>query len=137
MPVASERPLAHPAPKQYSFSVPEFISRGRALWSVVALGAVLRLAALGHKSFWLDEITSVAIVQRPGAAFWHFLWHEEGNMAMYYVLLRPWLHFGSSEAVARLLSVLPGVLSIPLMYLLGQTSVRPPHRNTRRSTIRA
>jgi hypothetical protein len=59
------------------------------LWSVVALGAVLRLVALGHKSFWLDEIASIAIVQRPSAAFWHFLWHEEGNMAMYYLLLRP------------------------------------------------
>ncbi|HEY5175376.1 MAG TPA: glycosyltransferase family 39 protein [Terriglobales bacterium] len=95
------------------------------LWSVVALGAVLRLVALGHKSFWLDEIASVAIVQRPSAAFWHFLWHAEGNMAMYYVLLRPWLHFGNSEAIVRLLSVLPGVLSIPLMYLLGKRLFGP------------
>jgi 4-amino-4-deoxy-L-arabinose transferase-like glycosyltransferase len=95
------------------------------LWLVVALGAVLRLVALGHKSFWLDEITSVAIVQQPSAAFWHFLWHEEGNMAMYYVLLRPWLHFGNSEAIIRLLSVLPGVLSIPLMYLLGKRLFGP------------
>jgi mannosyltransferase len=95
------------------------------LWSLVALGAVLRLVALGHKSFWLDEIASIAIVQRPSAAFWHFLWHEEGNMAMYYVLLRPWLHFGNSEAIVRLLSVLPGVLSIPLMYLLGKRLFGP------------
>ncbi len=186
MPAASERPLVHPASKQYCVSVPESTSRGRVLlltlvtlagawlrlfhlgtfhattfvsgrgktprpasgagvtttsgtsddgpfeprnslrlWSVVALGAVLRLVALGHKSFWLDEITSVAIVQRPSAAFWHFLWHEEGNMAMYYVLLRPWLHFGNSEAMVRLLSVLPGVLSIPLMYLLGKRLFGP------------
>ncbi len=90
------------------------------LWSIVALGAVLRLIALGHKSFWIDEIASVVIARKPSAAFWHFLWHDEGNMALYYMLLRPWLHLGNSEAVVRLLSVLPGVLTIPLMYLLGK-----------------
>ena len=90
------------------------------LWSIVALGAVLRLVALGHKSFWIDEIASVVIAQKPGATFWHFLWHDEGNMALYYVLLRPWLHLGNGEAMVRLLSVLPGVATIPLIYLLGK-----------------
>ncbi len=90
------------------------------LWSILALGAVLRLIALGHKSFWIDEIASVVIAQKPSAAFWRFLWHDEGNMALYYMLLRPWLHLGNSEALVRLLSVLPGVLTIPLMYLLGK-----------------
>ncbi len=85
----------------------------------------MRLVALGHKSFWIDEIASVVIAQKPGAAFWHFLWHDEGNMALYYMLLRPWLHFGNSEAVVRLLSVLPGVLTIPLMYLLGKRLFGP------------
>ncbi len=35
------------------------------LWAIVALGAVLRLIALGHKSFWLDEIASVVITRLP------------------------------------------------------------------------
>ena len=90
------------------------------MWAIVIGGAVLRLIALGHKSFWIDEIASVAIARRPAPVFWHFLWHDEGNMAAYYVLLRPWLHFGYAEGVVRLLSVIPGVLSIPLMYLLGR-----------------
>jgi mannosyltransferase len=90
------------------------------LWSIVALGAVLRLIALGHKSFWIDEIASVVIAQKPGAAFWRFLWQDEGNMALYYMLLRPWLHFGNSEGMVRLLSVIPGALTIPLLYLLGK-----------------
>ena len=90
------------------------------LWTIVALGLVLRLVALGYKSFWIDEIASVVIAQKPSSEFWHFLWHDEGNMAMYYVLLRPWLHFGHSEAILRLLSVVPGVLTIPLFYLLGK-----------------
>jgi mannosyltransferase len=93
------------------------------LWATVALGAVLRLVALGYKSFWLDEIASVTITRLPDAAFRSMLWHEEGNMALYYVLLRPWLHFGMNEASVRLLSALVGIASIPLMYALARLLV--------------
>jgi len=90
------------------------------LWGIVALGSVLRLHALGAKSFWLDEIASVAIARTPSSWFWHWLWTEEGNMALYYVMLRPWLEIHLGEATVRLLSVLPGIASIPVMYLLGK-----------------
>jgi mannosyltransferase len=90
------------------------------LWVIVSAGIVLRFIALGYKSFWIDEIASVAIARRASPAFWHFLWHDEGNMAAYYVLLRPWLNFGYGEGTVRLLSLIPGVLSIPVMYLLGR-----------------
>ncbi len=90
------------------------------LWAIVIAGAVLRLIALGYKSFWIDEIASVAIARRTSQVFWHFLWHDEGNMAAYYVLLRPWLHFGYDESTVRLLSVTPGVISIPVMYVLAR-----------------
>jgi len=89
------------------------------IWALILVGALLRVIALGHKSFWLDEIASVAIARRPWPTLAHFLWHDEGNMALYYVLLKPWLHFGYREATVRLLSVLAGVVSIPLMYRLG------------------
>jgi uncharacterized membrane protein len=90
------------------------------LWAMVIAGTVLRVLALGYKSFWIDEIASVAIARRSSQAFWHFLWHDEGNMAAYYIVLRPWLHFGYSEGTVRLLSVIPGVLSIPVMYVLAR-----------------
>lgn len=90
------------------------------LWLIVALGAFLRLRALQAKSFWLDEIASVVIARMPGNSFWHWLWTEEGNMALYYVMLRPWLEIHLGEATVRLLSVLPGIASIPVMYLLGR-----------------
>ena len=86
---------------------------------ILALGAVLRLTALGYKSFWLDEISSVVFARVPGISFWRTLWNDEGNMALYYVMLRPWLHFGTGEASVRMLSVLPGVASLLLMYLLS------------------
>ena len=89
------------------------------LWAIVVLGAALRLMALGYKSFWLDEIASVVIARMPGNSFWGWLWHDEGNMALYYVMLRPWLHIHLGEATVRVLSVVPGIAGIPLMYLLG------------------
>jgi mannosyltransferase len=90
------------------------------LWGIVVAGTLLRLRALGAKSFWLDEIASVVIARMPGNSFWHWLWTEEGNMALYYVMLRPWLEIHLGEATVRMLSVLPGIASIPLMYLLGK-----------------
>jgi mannosyltransferase len=90
------------------------------LWGIVAVGALLRLWELNAKSFWLDEIASVVIARMPGQSFWHWLWTEEGNMALYYVMLRPWLEIHLGEATVRLLSVVPGIASIPLMYLLGK-----------------
>ena len=90
------------------------------LVAIMTMGTVLRLVALGHRSFWLDEIASAYISASPRPVFWTVLWHNEGNMALYYVLLRPWLHFGTSEFSIRLLSVIPGVLSIPAIYALGK-----------------
>jgi uncharacterized membrane protein len=90
------------------------------LWLIVALGSFLRLRGLQAKSFWLDEIASVVIARIPGNSFWHWLWTEEGNMALYYVMLRPWLGIHLGEATVRLLSVLPGIASIPVIYLLGR-----------------
>jgi mannosyltransferase len=90
------------------------------LWAITALGAYLRLRGLQAKSFWLDEIASVVIARMPGDSFWHWLWTEEGNMALYYVMLRPWLEIHLGEATVRVLSVLPGIASIPVMYLLGR-----------------
>ena len=89
------------------------------LAGLVILGASLRLIALGQKSFWLDEIASVAISRRPWPVLWHFLWHDEGNMALYYVLLKPWLQLGYSEITVRLFSVLAGIASIALIYILA------------------
>lgn len=115
-------------PENASVSSPENAPERRAfagrssLWLgvIIAAGVALRLIALGYKSFWIDEIASVAIARRASSAFWHFLWHDEGNMAAYYVLLRPWLHLGYGEATVRLLSVVPGIASLPLMYVLAR-----------------
>src|SRR5439155_14448315 len=93
-------------------------------WAIVVLitaaAAVLRFYALSAKSFWFDEGVSVAIARLGWYDFAHILWRREANMSLYYMLLRPWLHLGSSEAFIRSLSVLFALATIPAVYLLGR-----------------
>ena len=56
----------------------------------------------------------------PWRLFLHTLWAYQGNMTLYYFLLREWIHLGDSEFMVRSLSVLFSVLTIPAMYGLGK-----------------
>ena len=95
----------------------------RPLWPVVSLtafAALLRFFRLGAKSFWFDEGITFVIVHRGWESFCRLLWMQEGNMAFYYLLLRPWLHLGTDEFALRAPSVALGILTIPVLYLLGE-----------------
>jgi mannosyltransferase len=87
---------------------------------ITTAAAALRFHALGAKSFWLDEGVGVGIARLDWYNFVRILWRREANMALYYLLLRGWLHFGSSEAFIRSLSVCFGLAAIPALYLLGR-----------------
>ena len=86
---------------------------------LTALALVLRVIALGHKGLWQDEVFSVLFARAPSADFWGVLRTAEANMALYYLALRPWMKVFSSDAGVRLLSVIPGVLTVPAIYALG------------------
>src|SRR5262249_32827558 len=87
--------------------------------SGILLGAVaLRLLFLGTRSFWSDEIVSVKLATDNWGGFWSWLRDREGNMALYYLLLRGWVHVGTSEAWVRSLSVIFGVLSVAAILAL-------------------
>ncbi len=86
----------------------------------IGLAVILRCLYLSSKSLWLDEISSMTYVALPWKNFWHLLWEREGNMVLYYLLLRGWLIFGHSQAWAKLLSVLFGVATVPAMYVFGR-----------------
>jgi len=91
-----------------------------ALAVITALAAGLRFHQLGAKSLWLDEGVSVALCRMDWYNFARVLWRREMNMVLYYAMLRPWLHLGSSEAFIRTLSVIPSVGTVPLVYLLAK-----------------
>jgi mannosyltransferase len=101
---------------------------------LLTIGAITLLAILARllclsKSLRLDEASSVEIVrgiflggQAPDtwASFGRVLWSRELNMAFYYFLLRLWMKLGTNVPYLRLLSVIPGVCTIPLLYVLGR-----------------
>ena len=86
---------------------------------VLLIATLLRTYKLGNKSFWLDEAASSMLARSDWHTFLNALVHRQANMTLYYLVLRGWIHLGNSETSVRLLSVLFGVASIPLMYQLA------------------
>lgn len=90
------------------------------LWAIVAASAVLRLATLGNRSFWLDEGVSYVIALRPLPALIDFVGTEDIHPPLYYLLLHAWLLAGDAEFWLRLPSAAFGVVSVWLIGLLGR-----------------
>lgn len=110
-----------PTSEDYAAFPPAVGNRRVALGLVAAIvvGAALRLTYLGGKSIWLDEAFSIALASTSWPRFAHMIRTQEANMALYYFLLRGWLHLGRDEATVRLLSAVAGILTIPVVYALG------------------
>jgi len=88
--------------------------------SVIAIAsAALRLHALDVRSLWIDEAASVRFASMAWWPFLRTLWDYQGNMSLYYLLLRGWIVLGDSEFMVRALSVMLGVLTIPAIYVLA------------------
>lgn len=88
---------------------------------ILLLALLMRLAAL-NQSFWLDE--AVNVLAARDNTFWSMLtkypigdFHPPG----YFAVLWVWDHiFGYSEITSRLTSVIFGVLTVYLTYLIGK-----------------
>jgi mannosyltransferase len=92
----------------------------RAVWILTLItiaGAWLRLSHLGAKSLWLDEGATVTLARVPWQRFAWIWWHGEANLqTIYFLMMRGWVHLGSSEAFLRLPSAIFGIVAIPLLY---------------------
>jgi mannosyltransferase len=88
----------------------------KALIGLVAGGAFLRLYLIAGKSIWLDEAFSIVISQRSLLDVLNMVVRTDTHPPLYYLLLKIWLIFGSSEAQARYLSAVFSIAAIPLMY---------------------
>lgn len=94
-----------------------------ALLAVLLLAAVLLFADLGSKSLWIDEYNNIAIARQPSlaAVTQGVLDGFQRQPPGYFWLLHLWLRLaGDGEAAARSLSVLMGLASLALLYLLGR-----------------
>ncbi len=93
--------------------VPLWAQVGAFLTVLIAVSAVLRTHFIGGQ-FWMDEAIAVGISSHSLAAIPGVLRHD-GSPPLYYLLLHIWMTiFGSSEVATHALSLLFGLLTIPL-----------------------
>jgi hypothetical protein len=99
-----------------------------ALAAALVLGAFLMFFRLGADELSGDEALSWAAASAPTIAQMVALQHQinSGKLAFHELLLREWMRgFGRSEAAMRALSVVFGLISLWLVYLLTAEWVAP------------
>lgn len=93
-------------------------------WLVVILtfiGGGLRVLLLGMKGMWLDETFSVWLASHPVPEMLSWLIKIDQHPPLYYGLLHYWIALTDNTPYnVRLLSVLLGTGTIPLVYLIGK-----------------
>lgn len=87
---------------------------GAALPAVIAAGAILRFAALGRHSFWLDEAYGADVARQPLATLLAGRVGDGHTPPLYYVLLHLWMRLGDGDAWLRALSA---TLSVAILVL--------------------
>lgn len=93
--------------------VPVWLWLGVGLIGLMALSAFMRSRYLSGQ-LWMDEAITTGIALHPLASIPHIL-RVDGNPPLYYMLLHIWMSwFGNSETATHSLSLLFGVLTIPL-----------------------
>ncbi|MFX6040748.1 hypothetical protein ABTE96_22510, partial [Acinetobacter baumannii] len=80
------------------------------------LAALLVLLELGTRSLWLDEGATIAISSPHGAALWHAIAHDGGNMLGYYLFEHALIGlFGHAPALVRAPSAFASVVTVGLV----------------------
>ena len=94
------------------------------LVGVIAVGAWLRFATLGHQSYWFDEAQAALELHLSFGSMLNSMVVHETNPPLYFVLGWLWAHvFGTGEVGLRSLSALAGTAVIPIAYLCGRELV--------------
>lgn len=90
------------------------------IWIILIIATLLRLINLGAESIWIDEATSLYHAQESfmGNIKWVA---SDTNLPLYNIFLWQWIRlFGISEIAIRSLSVIFGIMSVFMIYLLGK-----------------
>jgi uncharacterized membrane protein len=99
-------------------------------WLVVVItliGGGLRVLLLASKGMWLDETFSVWMAHWPVGEMLQWIARIDQHPPLYYLLLHFWIALNDDSAYhVRLLSVLFGTATIPLIYLIGRRMAGAP-----------
>jgi uncharacterized membrane protein len=84
------------------------------------LAGLLAVRQLPTRSLWLDEAATVAIASQHGAALWHAIARDGGNMLGYYLVMHVLIGaFGDGTAAIRAPSVIATAATAGLVSLLA------------------
>jgi mannosyltransferase len=87
---------------------------------LILLAFGLRLYHLDYQSLWRDEMDAILFARQELCQLLPLFVKPGHNGPLYYVLLHGWLRLvGDSEFSLRFLSLLCGILAVPLIYLVG------------------
>jgi mannosyltransferase len=91
------------------------------LLCLVLLAFGLRLYHLDFQSLWRDEVDAILFAHRDISGLVSLLQTPGHNGPLYYVVLHCWVGLvGDREFSVRYLSLVCGVLAVPILYLLGR-----------------
>jgi mannosyltransferase len=93
---------------------------------IVLLAFTVRVYHLDFQSLWRDEMDATRFAHDSLTTLLTNFTRPGWNGPLYYLLLRPWLAVaGDSEFALRFLSLLWGVLAVPLTYAVGRRLLAP------------
>ena len=88
---------------------------------ITLIGGGLRIFLLDKNGMWLDETFSVWLANQSVVDMLQWIIRIDQHPPLYYLLLHYWIaHYGDTPYYARLLSVLFGTGTIPIIYLTGK-----------------
>jgi mannosyltransferase len=100
-------------------SPPGFVAQ-ISLLLIILLSFGLRVYRLDAQSLWWDEMyTTVQASMAPGELL-ESLFEDRVHTPLYFFVLLGWGEIGRSAFILRYFSVVAGVLTIPLIYVMGQ-----------------
>lgn len=90
------------------------------IYLILALGFILRLISL-NQSLWLDEATSALVAKMSVADMFTKFLPGDFHPPLYYLILKYWSSiFGYSEVSLRVPSVIFGVMTVYMTYLIAK-----------------
>lgn len=93
---------------------------------VTLLALLLRVVAIDAHSVWYDEAVTARFATASFSDLLRGMVRDNGNPPFYWLTIAAWVQwFGNSEAALRSLSVLCGVLTVPLLACLGRQLLGP------------
>jgi mannosyltransferase len=90
---------------------------------IIVVATLVRVYQLGRLSFWYDEVVTMRLAraENPAQLFERLFQIDATRAPLHPLLLQLWIKlFGPSEAAARSLSVLAGVVTIVLIFEIGR-----------------